>query len=94
MANRCAICGKGTTFGLKYARRGAARRSGGSGQKISGKTNRTFRPNLQRLRAIVGGGTKRIAACTSCIKAGKVRKAPRSPNKLHAAESAAAAPRT
>jgi len=87
MPHVCEICGKGTTFGLKYARRGAARRSGGSGQKISGKTNRTFRPNLQRLRALIKGSVKRIKVCTSCIKAGKVKKAPRSPKKLFASET-------
>jgi large subunit ribosomal protein L28 len=75
MANCCEVCGKKTTFGIKYARRGAAKKRGGSGAKISGKTNRTFKPNLQRLRAEVNGGVKRLTVCTSCIKAGKVCKA-------------------
>lgn len=88
MANRCAVCGKGTTFGIQYARRGAARRSGGSGQKISGKTNRTFRPNLQRVRAQVGGGVKRLVVCTGCLKSGKVKKAAKHTRKLFAAETA------
>ncbi len=77
MANMCEVCGKKTTFGVKYARRGAPKKRGGSGAKISGKTNRTFRPNLQHIRAEVGGGTKRLTVCTSCLKAGKVQKAKR-----------------
>jgi len=40
-------------------------------------TKRTWKPNLQRVRAIVDGSPKRIRVCTSCIKAGKVRKAAR-----------------
>lgn len=76
MANECAICGKKTTFGVKYARRGAAKKKGGSGAKISGKTNRTFKPNLQKVRALVNGNTKRMVVCTCCIQAGKIEKAP------------------
>jgi large subunit ribosomal protein L28 len=75
MANTCEVCGKGTTFGLKYARRGAAKKRGGSGAKISGKTLRKFRPNLQRVRCDVGGSVKRLTVCTECIKGGKIRKA-------------------
>lgn len=78
MANRCEVCGKGTTFGIKYARRGAPKKRGGSGAKISGKTNRTFRPNLQRIRCETKtGAAKKMAVCTECIKAGKIKKAAR-----------------
>lgn len=75
MANMCEVCGKKTTFGIKYARRGAAKKRGGSGAKISGKTHRRFEPNLQTVRAQVNGSAKRVTVCTSCIKAGKVKKA-------------------
>lgn len=77
MANACEVCGKKTTFGILYARRGAAKKRGGSGAKISGKTHRKFKPNLQRIRALVNGGPKRMTVCTECISAGKVKKAPR-----------------
>jgi large subunit ribosomal protein L28 len=40
-------------------------------------TKRTWKPNLQRVRALVDGKPKRIKVCTSCLKAGKVRKAAR-----------------
>lgn len=73
----CENCGKKTSFGIQYARRGAPKRRGGSGAKISGKTNRTFKPNLQRIRVEVNGGVKRMTICARCIKSGKIRKAPR-----------------
>ncbi len=85
MSNECAICGKKTTFGIKYARRGAAKAKGGSGAKISGKTGRTFKPNLQTVRADVNGTVKRITVCTSCLSAGKVKKAARGQMKLRKA---------
>ncbi len=86
MANVCECCGKKTTFGIKYARRGAPKRRGGSGAKISGKTNRAFRPNLQRVRALVGGTVKRVTVCTACISKGRVQKAPRRISRTLAAE--------
>ena len=87
MSKQCEICGKKTTFGVKYARRGAAKKRGGSGAKISGKTNRTFKPNLQKVRALVSGAPKQITVCTCCIQKGKVQKAVRGTRKL--AEAAA-----
>jgi large subunit ribosomal protein L28 len=37
------------------------------------RTNRRWNPNIQTVRTPAGGGnTKRVNACTSCIKAGKV----------------------
>ncbi len=85
MANECAVCGKKTTFGIKYARRGAAKAKGGSGAKISGKTGRAFKPNLQNVRADVDGTVKRLTVCTSCLSAGKVKKAARGQMKLRKA---------
>ncbi len=85
MANECAVCGKKTTFGIKYARRGAAKAKGGSGAKISGKTGRTYKPNLQNVSAVVDGSVKRIPDSTSCITAGKVKKAARGQMKIRKA---------
>ena len=36
------------------------------------RTKRRWNPNIQRIRAVVGGTPKRLQVCTSCIKAGKV----------------------
>lgn len=40
-------------------------------------TNRVWNPNLQRVRALVGGQVKNIDVCTRCIRSGKVEKAVR-----------------
>jgi len=38
-------------------------------------TARRFEPNLQRVRATVNGGNKRMRVCTRCLRSGKVVKA-------------------
>jgi large subunit ribosomal protein L28 len=38
------------------------------------RIKRRWNPNIQRIRAVVGGSSKRIHVCTSCIRAGKVTK--------------------
>jgi large subunit ribosomal protein L28 len=40
------------------------------------RTKRRWNPNIQNVRALIGGSTKRINVCTSCIRAGKVTKPP------------------
>jgi large subunit ribosomal protein L28 len=64
MASTCEICGKKPSFGksVSHSHR---------------RTNRRWNPNIQRIRAVVGGSTKRVDVCTSCIRAGKVTKASR-----------------
>jgi len=74
MARVCEICGKSTQFGNKVTTRGKAKYLGGVGTKITGKVRRTFKPNLQKVRAQIGGTVRRIKVCTSCISAGKVKK--------------------
>ncbi len=62
MAKRCEICGKGPVYGHNISH-------------AHNVTNRRFEPNLQSVRAVVGGGTKRLRVCTRCIRSGKVVKA-------------------
>lgn len=58
-------------------RRGLAKKTGGIGKKISGITRRRFFPNIQKVKAVFLNGTvRRISVCVSCLKAGKVKKAP------------------
>ena len=75
MSRVCEICGKKTQVGNQIERRGLAKWKGGVGKKITGKTKRTFKPNLQMVRAKINGAAKRIKVCTRCISAGKVVKA-------------------
>jgi large subunit ribosomal protein L28 len=73
--NICAICGKKPITGNSIARRGLAKRKGGVGIKITGITRRRFLPNLQKIRAILPGGSiKTVKVCVSCIQGRKVIK--------------------
>lgn len=74
MSRVCEVCGKRTQVGNKLERRGRAKYLGGVGRKITGKTKRTFKPNLQQIHAVMNGKIKRIKICTKCLKAGKVQK--------------------
>ncbi len=62
-----------------------------SGNKVSHyniKTRTKNNPNIQKLRAVVGTKTKRVLACTRCIRSGKVvRPVPRSVQKAQVAAS-------
>ena len=62
MANRCEVCGKGPVVGRKVSHAHNVR-------------PRRFEPNLQTVRAKVGGGVKRVKVCTRCIRSQKVVKA-------------------
>ena len=75
MSRVCYFTGKKTKVGRKYARRGKAKYLGGVGRKITGKTKRKFRPNIQKVTAVIKGHVKKVNVCTKCMKAGKVVRA-------------------
>jgi large subunit ribosomal protein L28 len=74
MSRVCDFCGKKTQFGRSISRRGLAKAKGGVGLKTTGITRRTFKPNIQRVRARVNGQVRRVKICTSCLKLGKIQK--------------------
>ncbi|MBI5014923.1 MAG: 50S ribosomal protein L28 [Deltaproteobacteria bacterium] len=62
MSRTCTICGKNS----------------GRGNHVShanNKTKRVLHPNLQTVRALVGGAAQRLRVCTRCLRSGKVTKA-------------------
>ena len=61
MANYCEICGKGMMTGMNVSHSHL-------------KTKRPWKPNIQRVRAIVDGEVKRINVCTRCLRSGKVQR--------------------
>ncbi|MEA3435198.1 MAG: 50S ribosomal protein L28 [Thermodesulfobacteriota bacterium] len=63
MSRICEICGKKPLTGNNVSH-------------AHNVTKRRFNPNLQRVRAVLNGRTKKIMVCTSCIKSGNVVKAP------------------
>ena len=76
MARVCEVCGKKSQQGNSIETRGKAKYLGGVGTKITGKTRRQFRPNLQKVHvALPKGGAKSMRVCTQCIRSGRVRKA-------------------
>jgi large subunit ribosomal protein L28 len=72
MPRVCEICGKKTGFGRSYAKRGLAKRKKGAGVKITGISNRSFKPNLKKKRITIEGKVKNASVCTSCLRSGKV----------------------
>lgn len=77
MSRVCDICGKHTQSGNQIKRRGLAKKKGGVGRKITGKTLRKFLPNLKKVKVILNGTVKTITICTKCIKKGTIQKAPK-----------------
>ena|GEM_PF-202908 len=61
---KCQICGKGTTFGIKLSH-------------SHRRTNRPFKANIQKVKAVVNGTPCRVHACTRCLRSGKVERAAR-----------------
>ena len=75
MSKVCAICGKRKTVGGSITRRGLPKKKGGIGTHVVKNVKRTFSPNLQRVRARIGGGVKRIRVCANCIRSNRLEKA-------------------
>ena len=64
MARVCYVCGKGPS-------------TGNSVSHANNKTKRRWLPNLQTVKIVdANGDRRRVRVCTSCISAGKVKKAP------------------
>ena len=74
MPRVCYFTGKKTRFGNQVTHRGKAKYLGGVGTKITGITARKFKPNIQKVRAIVNGRIVRIKVSTKAIKMGLVNK--------------------
>lgn len=79
MGMACAVCGKVKVRGNHMERRGKAKYLGGVGRKTTGITKRKFKPNIQRVRAVVDGKVCRIQVSAKAIRMGLVVKPPRRP---------------
>jgi len=77
MSRKCPFTGKKTRSGRKYAHRGKAKYLGGVGIKITGKTKRKFKPNMQRVRALVNGRVVRMNVSAKAIRNGLIAKPPK-----------------
>lgn len=77
MSRVCYFTGKRTKSGRSIARRGKAKYLGGVGRKVTGISKRKFKPNVQRVRALVDGKVVRIRASAKAIRMGLVVKPPK-----------------
>ena len=59
---KCDLCGKGVVFGHNVSH-------------SNRKTNRTWKPNIRRVKAIVNGGAKTVYVCSRCLRSGKIERA-------------------
>ncbi len=59
---KCEFCDKGVTFGIRVSH--SHRRS-----------NRAWKPNVKRVKAIVNGTPTHVYVCTRCLRSGKVTRA-------------------
>ncbi|MGI5888336.1 MAG: 50S ribosomal protein L28 [Oscillospiraceae bacterium] len=59
---KCDICGKGEVFGNQVSH--SHRRS-----------NRGYKANIMRVKAVVDGEVKHIHVCSRCLRSGKVTRA-------------------
>ena len=62
MASVCEICAKGEASGFNVSHSHL-------------KTKRTWKPNIQRVRAVMKKKKKRVNVCTRCLRSGKVQRA-------------------
>lgn len=63
MARTCDVCGKRPAYGNSVSH-------------ANNKTARRWYPNLQTVRVVVAGETKRTRVCTQCIRSNRIQKAP------------------
>lgn len=61
MAQVCDVCGRGPQFGNRISH-------------AHNVTKRRWNVNLQSVKALLKGATRRLRVCTSCIRSGKVQK--------------------
>jgi large subunit ribosomal protein L28 len=77
MSRVCYFTGKRTSAGRSIKRRGKANYLGGVGRKVTGSTKRKFKPNIQKVRAVIDGGVRRVKASAKAIRIGLVQKPPK-----------------
>jgi large subunit ribosomal protein L28 len=62
LARSCELCGKKPVFGNQISH-------------AHNVSSRVWRPNIQKVRAIVGKTRRRMKVCTRCLRSGLVVKA-------------------
>lgn len=74
MPRVCAFTGRRTSSGRSLRYRGKAKYLGGVGKKVTGRTKRKFRPNIQDVTCLVDGKPTRLKVSAKAIRMGLVVK--------------------
>lgn len=77
MSRVCYFTGKRTISGRSISRRGKAKKHGGVGKKVTGVTKRKFKPNIQKVRAVIDGRVCRVRVSAKSIRMGLIEKPPK-----------------
>lgn len=77
MARKCPLTGKKTIFGRSRTYRGKAKYLGGVGRKVTGESKRRFKPNIQKVRAVINGKVCRLRVAAKAIRMGLITKPPK-----------------
>jgi large subunit ribosomal protein L28 len=73
MSRVCDVTGRRTRIGHQVKRRGLAKKDGGVGRRVTGRSKRTFKPNIQSVRILTPeGGVLRMKLSTKVIKGGVI----------------------
>ena len=73
MSRVCAVTGRRTRVGNQVTRRGLAKKQGGVGRRVTGRSKRKFKPNIQTIRVLTPeGGVVRLKVSTKVIKTGVI----------------------
>ncbi len=59
---KCSVCGKSVTFGHNVSH-------------SNRKTNRVWKPNIRKVKAVVNGSHTTVSVCSRCLRSGKVVRA-------------------
>ncbi|NLM75536.1 MAG: 50S ribosomal protein L28 [Clostridiaceae bacterium] len=59
---KCEVCDKGKHFGMKVSH-------------SNRKTNRTWKPNIKKVKVNIDGTSKTMNICTRCLRSSKMIKA-------------------
>ncbi len=74
MSRVCEVTGRRTRVGNSVARRGLAKKKGGVGRRVTGRTKRKFKPNIQTVRVLTPDGTVlRMKLSTRAIRTGIIK---------------------
>jgi large subunit ribosomal protein L28 len=83
MPRECVFTGRRARGGWTKAEKGA-RRDGGVGNKIKGRTKRLVKPNLKKIRVVIDGEITKAWVSTKAMRQGLVVK----PSRVKAAPAA------